>query len=454
MNQRSFGRPAEALVLTELAERGPLASAQLQVRLGKSQPTVSRLLRGLGTQVVALGQGRATRYGKPQDILGLSAQQPIHFTDTDTNAGHTHRWGTLTLLAGPRAPLVHVAGAGREWLGEQLPWFMAGMRLQGFLGRAWARSDPLRHLGEDPTGWSVAQQLFALITTVHDVPGALGLGEPWWSDMPPHVPAAQTERLAIYDAMAREVQAHLPAHSSAEGEQPKWLAVVDDEAAPDRLRQVVVKYSPPRGTPFGERWHDLLHAEALAQATLRDAGEPAAEAAVLQSSQRTYLESSRFDRIGMGGRRHVVPLNAVHEAFVGNARLHWPATCEALATQRRLSAQDAQRVALWHAFGQLIGNSDMHFGNLSLFVDDIATERLSLAPCYDMLPMKYKPEPHTGGFDLQPLMPERPRYLSADIWQSARHLAALYWGRVSEHAPCSAEFRSLARTNAERVAAL
>ena len=166
---------------------------------------------------------------------------------------------------------------------------------------------------------------------------------------------------------------------------------------------LIVKFTPPRGTPFGERWNDLLHAEATALTVLAEAGEPAARVRVITSERRSYLESLRFDRFGFAGRRHVVPLFAVHEAFVSGPLQHWGATCDALAAQSRLSADDARRVRRWRAFGQLIGNSDMHFGNLGLWADDIVRGRFSLAPCYDMLPMRYKPEPLREDFGMATL---------------------------------------------------
>ena len=52
---------------------------------------------------------------------------------------------------------------------------------------------------------------------------------------------------------------------------------------------VLVKFSPPRGTPFAERWHDLLHAEALALQVLRDHG---ATVAASQDRKSTRLNSS------------------------------------------------------------------------------------------------------------------------------------------------------------------
>lgn len=65
------------------------------------------------------------------------------------------------------------------------------------------------------------------------------------------------------------------------------------------------------------------------------------------------------------GRRHAGPLWAVHEAFVGGALRHLAASCESLVHQRRLPAEaTAQAEALRH-FDQLIGNTDMHLGNVS-----------------------------------------------------------------------------------------
>ena len=56
----------------------------------------------------------------------------------------------------------------------------------------------------------------------------------------------------------------------------------------------------------------------------------------------------------------------MHDAFVPGARQHGAATCEALARLRRLPPQAPVQVGALLQFGRLIGNSDMHFGNLSL----------------------------------------------------------------------------------------
>jgi hypothetical protein len=72
--------------------------------------------------------------------------------------------------------------------------------------------------------------------------------------------------------------------------------------------------------------------------------------------------------------------------------------CAASARQRRLTELDAERAAALLAFGRLIAKSDMHSGNLSLFVEleDLAKGRFTEAPLYDMLPMRWRPNPVLG----------------------------------------------------------
>ena len=434
--------------------QGDLAtSAELQTLAGKSQPMVSRALAALAAQgVVSVGRGRSTRYGLSRPILGsVLGQQPVWRHD-----GGTQRWGTLTWLAGDQ---VHVQADGAEWLERgRLPWFLAPLRLEGFLGRLLARTTHVAgRIGADPSRWTVEQQLYVAIAQIHDAPGALTLGSPETSAGPEAAPTEDSARLLHYDATAADVASHLPAGSSAGGEQAKFLATrrLGAQGAVAEWESLIVKFSPPRGTPFGERWHDLLHAEKLALDTLSDAGEPVARARVFSSDRRTYLESVRFDRIGRFGRRHAVPLWAVHDAFVTVPQDdRWTSTCDDLERQRRLSAPDARRVQLWRSFGMLIGNNDMHAGNLSLWADDPRTGRFEVAPCYDMLPMTYKPEPVHDDLGLLPLALQRPAVQDPAIRAQARALALRFWHRLGEQGECSAAMRSVASENARRVAGL
>ncbi len=268
-------------------------------------------------------------------------------------------------------------------------------------------------------------------------------------------PLNDAARAKHHDEIASDVAKHLAAGSTAAGEQPKFLVAQHAEhSAADALRHLIVKFTPPLNTPFGERWNDLLHAEAIALRALGDAGEPVARVKVLTSERRAYLEAQRFDRIGRHGRRHAVPLGAVHDAFCAGPKQHWAATCETLATQRKLSARDVQSVRLWRAFGLLIGNNDMHFGNLSLYAEDPGAPRFELAPCYDMLPMAYKPEPARDDFGLSPLNLNRPVAFDSATWGQAVELAAGVWDKIAAHALCSAGFREVAAQNAQRVRGL
>lgn len=424
----------ESAVLAALAQRGATRSGELQALLRRSQPTLSRALQRLAPQLLVLGAGRRTRYALPQPIMGVAAQQPLYWVD---EAGGYTRWGTLSFLATEQLHLQLQDDPLAEWLTRGgLPWMLSPLRAEGFLGRGLARQLADRGLPDSPERWRVEHQLYAALQTP-DAPGAVVLGEPRTVDL-----ARVGDGGADHDRLAQAVSATLPAGSSAAGEQAKFLARREDGTP------LLVKFTPPRGTPFGERWHDLLHAEALALQVLAEVGVPVAASRIVQTRQRSYLESQRFDRVGERGRRHVVPLHAVHEAFVPGPREHWAASAEALVRQKRLPPGAELQVRALMQFGRLIGNSDMHFGNLSLAVtrDDIARGRFMLAPVYDMLPMRWRPDPASGGLWSEPFTPE-----AIDLQSAARPLAHRFWARLEANAAVSREFRNLAAAMALRV---
>lgn len=424
------------LVKTLLAERGLLTSAELQSATGKSQATLSRALKQLLPQVQALGKGRGARYGLVREIMGRAAQQPIYLTD---EYGYSSQWGQLAFLEGDRLH-VHTPDVNFTTQGE-LPWFLEAMRPQGFLGRL--RGQAIGFADTNPDNWSLEQTLYAILAFEHDGPGALTLGQET-GEWLPEAPLNLEQRAKHYDKLASNVTQTLPAGSSAGGEQPKFLVHLD---APTGYERLVVKFTPPRGTPFGERWHDLLHTELIALQTLAKHGFSTATTRIVQSEQRTYLESVRFDRIGLNGKRHIVPLAPIHKAFVGGSRNNWGATCDKLAELGHLPRQDAQTVQVLLYFGRLIGNTDMHFGNLSLAVNDmsrLSNPKFSLAPCYDMLTMAYKPGEFRGDLSYDPLeMPRQP--LGADApWQQAMTMAKEFWRVLADTKAVSPAMRSAA----------
>jgi HipA-like C-terminal domain len=442
-------------LLAALAQRGVADSGVLQAALGRSQATVSRLLAGLSAQMLVLGAGRRTRYALPHSILGLSAQQPLLAVHED---GRVEHWGRLSFLQGQR---VHVQAPGIDVLLQgQLPWFLAPLRGEGYLGRALARTLAAWGLPANPEQWTLEQTLYAAVHAPNSPgalqlgegpPGAVGSGLAGTADSAGWGPSAMerasaspaTDPLAEWDAQADAASHMGHPGSSAGGEQAKFLADDSDGSA------LLVKFSPPHPSPFGTRWHDLLHAEALALAVLGAHGVAVAQARMVTSARRTFLASHRFDRHGRHGRSHVVPLHAVHDAFVPGPRQHWAATSTALVQQRRLPAPAAAQVRALQQFGRLIGNTDMHFGNLSLRValPDLAHGRFTLAPMYDMLPMRWRPNTHSGELSLLPFTPE-----PADLQSAARPVALEFWRRCAQSLDLSDEFRELARVMVARLA--
>lgn len=435
--------PLPEQVAALLLSNGAMTVAQLRAATGKSQPSISLAISSLEGRVCKLGAARSTRYALTQPILGLPASQPITLT---TEQGQLLDFGDLTFLQGQQT---HVRAApGTQWLTDKnkLPWFLEPLRPQGFLGRQLVRLAP--HLPADPDAWNAEQVLYMAALHAGDPPGAFSLG-PVMGRLISDAPSNHVDRATYYDAMARGISSTLPAASSAGGEQPKFVTEIASTAT--NSQHLIVKFSPPRGTPFGERWHDLLHLEHLAMTVLGAHGVAVATTRVIESKERTYLESERFDRIGIEGKRHVVAATSVHDEFVKTPRQNWVATCAALVAQKLLSLNDLQSVARQHFFGQYIGNTDMHFGNLSFFVDDVVKPHFTVAPAYDMLPMMWRPGVHSGELDASPVRPQYQLAGYAAEASAAREWAIDYWERATQLAPLSSALRQASSTNVKRL---
>ena len=426
---------------TLLARGDLLTTQQLQAATGKSQPSISLALAKLGAAVCKLGAARSTRYALAQDILGLPAQQTLTWT---TPEGIQHTFGSLHFLQGGVVYVRSLQGA--DWLSPpgQLPWFLQTLRPQGFLGRQLTRLRP--DFPADPDTWRTEQVLYMAANHAGDPPGALELGA-LRGRIVQEAPWNGPEQATHFDTLARTVTQTLPAASSAGGEQPKFLT---ETTSPDgQHHHLIVKFSAPRGTPFGERWHDLLHLEHLALAVLADNGVAVATSHIVESGERTYLVSERFDRIGRHGKRHVVPASAVHDVFVQAPRQHWVATCEALAAQKRLTPAQVNTVASAYLFGQTIGNTDMHFGNLSFFVDDVTHPALAPTPVYDMLPMMWRPGVHGGELDTGPVPLRTTPAGYAALAAQTRNWGRTYWERAADLPALSPALRAASADNAQ-----
>lgn len=132
--------------------------------------------------------------------------------------------------------------------------------------------------------------------------------------------------------------------------------------------------------------------------------------------------------------------------------MEWPTAAAQLQALGWLSAKTAQAVGRLHAFGRLIGNTDMHQGNLDFHLIDRG--ELPLAPAYDMLPMSLAPS-RSGVVGRKEALPSIAPRSSGELacLRRAAPLASAFWERVAADTRVrSRVLRELARANAGRVA--
>jgi len=323
------------------------------------------------------------------------------------------------------------------------------MRPQGFLGRNFAYRHALDlAVSNNPEEWSESDIAYVLATMGSDQPGNLILGERAYrrfldSRLPTDGQALTTEQVDVtYPDMAATALAHGVVGSSAGGEFPKFTA---RRYLDDRLVEVIVKFSGADGSSAVQRWADLLVCEHLALETVRSQlGIQAAESAIRQYAGRTFLEVVRFDRHDEFGRSAVCTLSSINAALVGAPAAPWPRTAQVLHDRGWLSSEDLARIACIWWFGRLIGNTDMHEGNLAF------RPGLALAPVYDMLPMLYAPL-RGGELPNRAYLPELPLPGEASVWQQAADAASRYWRECLADPRISPAFQQTCAENAQAL---
>lgn len=418
-----------------------LSAAQAMQRLGCSQPTLSRLVRAAGAQVLTLGKAQKTRYARARPT---QVGQPLAITRIDAE-GAPHSCGALHTIGLPSGSRTAWVAPNQVEVFDGLPWFVTDMRPQGFIGRQFPVRIPQLGLPPSITDWNDSHVLQALSAAGSDEPGDLVIGraalDQYLLQAMPQ-PIATRNKAKSFSAMAqlKAGQQHSP--SSAGGEQSKFTAYVQ---TPRGAQHAIVKFSPVGADAVAVRWRDLLCCEHHALRVLHDSdpatGLQAAQTQLIDGD-RAYLEVQRFDRIGARGRRGLVSLGAIDDVFVGQ-RNNWVQTAQQLVGLRMLSERDLERISLLYAFGLLIHNSDMHFGNLSLLHEGPASVQFSLAPCYDMLPMRFAPTAQ----GIRPLQIPKivPQADLLGVWPQALALAQEFWGRVIADPGVSADFVQIAR---------
>ena len=424
---------------------GPLPASQLALALGVSQPSVSRALAGMDDEIVRIGAARSIQYALRDRVRELP-DIAVFRVGTD---GRIMLLGTLV----PVRPCGFVIQrAGRAALhSDSLPWWLFDMRPQGYLGRAFAA----RHAGsmglpERPGDWNDAQVLRVLLAHGHDLVGNLLLGDASrdrFLAKDPAAPIALNHKAEAYVRLAREAGRGEMPGSSAGGEQPKFTAFIQTKAGPSHA---IVKFSEIEAGPVSQRWRDLLLAEHIALGVLREAGIPAASTQIVDHGKQRFLEVERFDRIGELGRRGLFSLTALDAQFTGLAAAGWPTIVRRLAAHGYVDGQACDVVDILWAFGTLIGNTDMHNGNLSFIAADGRPH--DLAPAYDMTPMAFAPR---SGGGLPDTLAEAGIHASVGNsgWRQARQLATIFLARVMADARFSDRFKPCISALAQHIEA-
>ncbi len=448
-----MARPAETTreILTPLIQaRGPISATELAALLRVNRTTIARTLPDFGDDLVTLGATRSTRYLLRRTIRNIGNRWPLYLMDRE---GRARACGELEALH-DRQWRVHWTDEAPAWashfmeengLWSGFPFFLGDARPQGFLGRAIAgRISRAMQLPEDPTRWGDEETLIFLQAAGEDLPGNWVVGDDCLrealaraADLLGRNVIAESARETFYPAQAVEISQSLPG-SSAGGEQPKFLTTLQREFG--EFQAVLVKFSSPLDQATAQRWADLLLCEFHAHQVLAAAGLTMPGAQLIDAGGRRFLEIPRFDRVGRGGRLGVVSLLALG---AGEMARDWTEAARELLQRGLIDAASLRTIQRLHAFGELIGNTDMHFGNLAFFLGEAMP--LPVTPCYDMLPMLWSPGSQ-GEIMARTFSPAPPLPAQTESWRTAAVWAEDFWARVVADPRLSEGFREIAVT--------
>lgn len=416
-----------------------MSAVELSVALGVNRSTVVRGLSLFGDELVSMGKTRRMRYALRRDLGAYGNAWPVYRID---ESGRAEKWLQLESLH-DRLWRVQWAGEAPAWarhfanaegLWNGFPFFLGDVRPQGFLGRALAQKLSLTHqLAADPRNWSDDDIMVFLQSAGADLPGHHVVGDVCLRQALGHAVHREADIRDRYPELA-SLASQGTVGSSAGGEQPKFLASLQEA---DSWHHVLVKYSPPMDQAVGRRWADLLLAEYHAHEVLAEHDQGIGGVKCFDLEGRRFLEVPRFDRSSASGRRGVVSLHSLHAAGVGSHARTWVDALKELSHEGLVDDGALEAGARLQSFGELIGNTDMHLGNLALWMSDDLPFRL--APVYDMLPMQWAPSAQ-GELVNRRHAPEPPIPAMRDAWHEAAEWADQFWLRLAADKRLSKEF--------------
>jgi HipA-like C-terminal domain len=414
--------------LAELG-RGVLHAAELRQRLGVSPATLMRGVREAGPAVVRIGRGRATQYGSRQAWPTLDASRLPLFRVTENGTARS-AGELITLVA--RQTVWMPAGT----VSNGLPIELADARPSGFLGRHFPATHADLRLPARLADWSDHHILIAMARRGEDLTGNLIVGDESFARWQALESVVKTRH--DYPDLAEATIAGHPPGSSAGGERPKFGVLVDG-------RHVLIKFAARGGAGdvVARRWCDLLVLEALALNVVSSRGISAAQTNIVETPSHCFLESERFDRVGVRGRIAVLSLAAVHDDPADS----WARAAVLLRDAGRLADEDARRLRWLDAFGALIGNTDRHQYNIVFFAEGSG---LHLAPAFDQVPMLYAPSAD-GQVPSRIFALPHATADTLDVWDDARMAAREFWQRASDNGRLSDDVRRFCAANAKAL---
>lgn len=436
--------PSFQKLVSVLRSEGPLSPASLMSRLGISQPTLFRAAQVQPEKIVALGAPRNRKLAALRDVRKMGTSIPFFLISSD---GEILPIGNLLPLYPTEYALVMDKTPSRPQLYPGLPFFLDDIRPQGFLGRTFSQKHADLKLPLRTVDWNNDDALEALANRGEDLVGNILVGAESFERYQALI-RSKVEMVAAdkpeerYVVFAQAAIDGEPSGSSAGGEHPKFGAVI--RCRDGTPKKVLVKFSPTGDTFASKRWRDLLISESVALDILRENGIAAAEGKIIEAGGRTFLETIRFDRVGLNGRKGILSLSALENEWTGHGE-NWAISGALLERAKKISIDDLRRIQKVECFGRLIANSDRHPGNLSFFWEP-GEVKASLAPVYDMLPMLYAPT--SGGEDAgrRFALPTYEHTLLG-AWKEALSIAILYWARLRDDTRLSGDFRKIAEQN-------
>ena len=430
-------------LLRLLGSRPQVSGKELTQSLGISRATLSRGLRQFGEELLRQGGTKNIRYALKRPLRGRIDGLPVYTIDPE---GVGQMIGTLTLTqpygslfdgSSPFPWPVDGPLMAQGWW-DGLPYPVYDMRPRGFLGRNFARHHASAlEVSTNPEKWNDDDIAYVISREGYDMPGNWIIGNAAYRRFLDQQTSDEhfiddEEVSTRYPILASQALAEGQAGSSAAGEFTKFITARSIDGRPEH---VIVKFSRADDSAAARRWSDLLVCEHLALTTLnKNLKLPVPRSRIYESSGRCFLEVVRFDRHGRHGRSPVCTLESLNNSLVGRGESSWPEVAQILAKRGFLMQGEVERIRLLWWFGKLIGNTDMHHGNVAFLPG------LTLAPAYDMLPMMFAPQ-LGGEVPEREFKPELPLPGDRETWNNVAQAAAVFWRCCADDTRISDDFR-------------